>query len=138
MPIRDLDPQAAHAEMQQSPGHVFLDVRSVEEYDAGHPAGALNVPVLLRDPASGGMSPNPGFVAAVQQRVPKTTRIYASCLGGVRSLTALRALEASGYTDLVNVASGWGGKKDPMGRIVMPGWKDCGLPVSAEKSTWGR
>jgi len=138
MPIRSLDPQAAHADMQQCPGHVFLDVRTVEEFDAGHPAGALNVPWALRDPASGGMAPNPAFVAAVQQRVPPATRVYASCLGGVRSLNALRALEAAGYADLVNVSSGWGGQKDPAGRIVVKGWKDCGLPVSGERSTYGR
>lgn len=137
MPIRNLDPQAAHAEMQATPGHAFLDVRTVEEFDAGHPAGAVNVPWALRDP-SGAMAPNPGFVAAVQQRVAKGTRVYASCLGGVRSLNALRALESAGYADLVNVSSGWGGQKDPMGRIVVKGWKDSGLPVASERSTYGK
>ena len=137
MPIRNLDPQAAHAEMHQAPGHAFLDVRTVEEFDAGHPAGAVNVPWALRAP-SGGMAPNPDFVPAVQKRLPQATRVYASCLGGVRSLNALRALESAGYADLVNVSSGWGGQKDPAGRIVVKGWKDCGLPVASERSTYGR
>ena len=136
MPIRSLDPKSAHAEMQTSPGHVLLDVRTVEEFDAGHPAGAVNVPWALRDPASGGMAPNPDFVPAVQKSVPAATRVYASCLGGVRSLNALRALESAGYADLVNVDTGWGGKRDPSGRIVAPGWKDCGLPVGNERSTY--
>ena len=138
MPIRNLDPKSAHDLMQQSPGHVFLDVRTVEEYDAGHPAGSVNVPWALRDPASGGMAPNPDFVPAVQQRFPKTTRVFASCLGGVRSMNACRALESAGWTDLVNVDSGWGGKRDPSGRIVAPGWKDAGLPVASERSTYGK
>ena len=137
MPIRNLDPKAAHQLMQQSPGHVFLDVRTVEEFDAGHPAGSVNVPIALRDP-SGGMAPNADFVAAVQKRAPKDTCIVASCLGGVRSLNALRALEAAGYSNLVNVDSGWGGKRDPSGRIAAPGWKDSGLPVASEKSTYGK
>ena len=135
MPIKSLDPKSAHQLMQQSPGHVFLDVRTVEEFEAGHPAGSVNVPIAMRDP-SGGMAPNPDFIAAVQKRVPKETRVFASCLGGVRSLNALRALESSGYSDLVNVDSGWGGKRDPSGRIVAPGWKDAGLPVASEKSTY--
>jgi rhodanese-related sulfurtransferase len=137
MPIRNLDPKAAHQLMQQSPGHVFVDVRTVEEYDAGHPAGSINVPWALRD-ASGGMAPNPDFVAAVEKRAPKTARVVCSCLGGVRSLNALRALEAAGWSDLVNVETGWGGRKDPSGRIVAPGWKDAGLPVANEKSSYGR
>jgi len=136
MPIRSLDPKSAHAEMQKSPGHVFVDVRTVEEFDAGHPAGSVNVPWALRDLATGGMAPNPDFVPTVQKTVGKSTRIFASCLGGVRSLNALRALEAAGYTDLVNVETGWGGKKDPSGRIVAPGWKDCALPVANERSTY--
>ena len=137
MPIRSLDPKSAHELMQQSPGHAFLDVRTVEEFDAGHPAGAVNVPIAMRD-RSGGMAPNPDFVAAVQKKVPPATRVFASCLGGVRSLNALRALEAAGYSDLVNVDSGWGGKRDPSGRIVAPGWKDAGLPVASERSTYGK
>ena len=137
MPIRSLDPKSAHAEMQKSPGHVFVDVRTTEEFDAGHPAGSINVPWALRD-ASGGMAPNPDFVPAVQKVVPKTTRVFASCLGGVRSLNALRALEAAGYGDLVNVSTGWGGKRDPSGRIVEPGWKDAGLPVASERSTYAK
>jgi rhodanese-related sulfurtransferase len=137
MPIRSLDPKTAHQLMQQSPGHVFVDVRTVEEFDAGHPAGAVNVPWALRDP-SGGMAPNPDFVPAMEKRAPKTARVVCSCLGGVRSLNALRALEAAGWSDLVNVETGWGGKKDPGGRIVSPGWKDAGLPVASERSTYGK
>jgi rhodanese-related sulfurtransferase len=95
------------------------------------------VPWALRD-ASGGMAPNPDFVAAAQKVAPKVTRVFASCLGGVRSLNALRALESAGYADLVNVSTGWGGKRDPSGRIVAPGWKDAGLPVASEKSTYGK
>jgi rhodanese-related sulfurtransferase len=137
MPIQSLDPKSAHQLMQQSPGHVFLDVRTVEEFDAGHPAGSVNVPWALRDP-SGGMAPNPDFVSAVTKKVPPGTKVFASCLGGVRSMNALRALEAAGYADLVNVDTGWGGKRDPSGRIVAPGWKDAGLPVAGEKSTYGK
>jgi hypothetical protein len=59
-------------------------------------------------------------------------------MAGGRSLSALRALESAGYTDLVNVETGWGGKRDPTGRVVAPGWKDAGLPVGNEKSTYGK
>ena len=138
MPIRSLDPQDAHADMAAAPGHVFVDVRTVQEYDAGHPAGAINVPWAVMDPAAGGMAPNPDFVPTMQKHFAKGTRIYASCQAGVRSLNACNALEAAGYTDLVNVAGGWGGKRDPFGRIVAPGWKDAGLPTDNAPSGYAR
>ena len=136
MPIRSLDVKSAHQQMQQSKGHVFVDVRTVEEFDAGHPAGSVNVPWALRD-ASGGMAANPDFVAAMQKIAPKSACIFASCGSGVRSLNALRALEAAGYAELVNLDGGWNGKRDPSGRVVVPGWKDAGLPVASERSGYG-
>src|SRR3990172_5662980 len=38
----------------ETQGYVYLDVRTVPEYEAGHPSGALNVPVVEPD-ASGKM-----------------------------------------------------------------------------------
>ena len=53
MPIENLDPPAAHKAMSQDPRHVFHDVRTVQEFEAGHPRGALNVPWSELDPATG-------------------------------------------------------------------------------------
>ena len=43
MEIKDVDVGQAHA-LQQNEGYTYVDVRSVPEFDAGHPAGAQNVP----------------------------------------------------------------------------------------------
>ncbi len=129
MPIENLDPPAAHKAMSQDPRHVFLDVRTVQEFEAGHPRGALNVPWSELDPSTGQMSKNPHFVSTVLKHVGKDRTVYVSCQAGVRSLNACNALEPAGYAKLVNVTSGYGGRRDPSGGIVIPGWRDAGLPI---------
>jgi rhodanese-related sulfurtransferase len=138
MPIQDLDPAAAHAAMSAEKGHVFLDVRTVEEYDRGHPAGAINIPWALLDPRSGQMAHNKGFLEAARQVAKPEQTVYASCQSGMRSMNACKELEAAGYGKLVNVAGGFGGKRGPMGNVVAAGWHDAGLPVEASRSTYAR
>jgi rhodanese-related sulfurtransferase len=138
MAIQDLDPAAAHAAMSADKHHVFLDVRTVEEYDRAHPAGAVNVPWALLDPRTGQMAHNAGFLEAAQQVAKPEQTVYASCQSGIRSMNACRELEAAGYKKLVNVAGGFGGKRGPMGDLVAPGWSDAGLPVVATRSTYKR
>ena len=138
MPIENLEPQAAHDAMTRDAAKVFVDVRTVQEYDAGHPAGAVNVPWALVDPNSGQMTPNAKFVSTMRQVAPAGATVYASCQSGVRSMNACKALEAAGWTKLVNVSSGFGGKRDPTGRVVVPGWRDAGLPVETSRSTYSQ
>ena len=38
-------------------------------------------------------------------------------------------LAEAGYTDVTNVRGGFGGARDQSGRVVVPGWRDAGLPV---------
>lgn len=137
MPFESLDPEAARAAMQADAQHAFLDVRTVEEFDAGHPEGALNVPWAVRD-ARGGMTPNPDFVSTVRKHVAPGARVFVSCQAGHRSVNACRELEQAGFTGLVNVDGGFGGRRDPFGRVVVPGWVACGLPVASEPSTYAR
>ena len=37
------------AREQQAAGYTYVDVRSIPEFAQGHPAGAVNVPLLHRD-----------------------------------------------------------------------------------------
>jgi rhodanese-related sulfurtransferase len=136
MAIEDLEPKAAHAAMSADKHHVFLDVRTVEEYDRGHPAGAVNVPWALLDPRTGQMAHNAGFLAAAQKVAEPAQTVYASCQSGIRSMNACKELQAAGYTRLVNVAGGFGGKRGPMGNVVAPGWQDAGLPVETTRSNY--
>ncbi|HZJ72977.1 MAG TPA: rhodanese-like domain-containing protein, partial [Planctomycetota bacterium] len=90
MAIGNLDPQAAHEAMARDASRIFVDVRTEQEYDAGHPAGAINVPWATIDPDSGQMAPNPAFVPTMKKVAPAGATIYASCQSGVRSMNACK------------------------------------------------
>jgi rhodanese-related sulfurtransferase len=125
MSIQQLTPPEAHTAMQAAPDAVFLDVRSQGEFVAGHPAGALNVPIVFFDMDSGTREPNLDFVGIVEALVPdKNGPIFLSCLAGGRSQSAAEILAQVGYTNLTNVQGGWGGSGGT------PGWQAAGLPVS--------
>lgn len=127
MEIRQTTPPEAYDTMQRDPRAVYLDVRTPEEFAAGHPPGALNVPVLFF--RAGGSDPNPDFVATVQRLVPTSTPLLVGCQAGGRSQHGAELLVAAGYTKLSNVRGGFGGARDQTGRMVIPGWRDAGLPV---------
>ena len=104
MPIRPVPPPEAAQLVAQ--GYAFVDVRSMPEFAEGHPEGAENVPFT------------PTFPAAFAQKYPdKNAGIVLSCKMGGRSQRAAQALEAAGYTNLVNVAGG------------LDQWAAMGLPV---------
>jgi rhodanese-related sulfurtransferase len=128
MDIRQATPPEAYETLTRHPDAVYLDVRTEGEFAAGHPAGARNVPVVLFDPARG-PTPNPDFVAVVAQNLPRSTKLVVGCQVGGRSQRACELLAEAGYTDLTNVQGGFGGARDASGRVVVPGWRDAGLPV---------
>ncbi|HUF48634.1 MAG TPA: rhodanese-like domain-containing protein [Vicinamibacterales bacterium] len=114
----------------QEQGHVYVDVRSSEEYAFGHPEGAFNVPLLDRDPVTGQMAPNPDFVRVMQAAFPPETKLLIGCQVGGRSSRAAHMLASFGFGDVSNVRGGFGGMRDQMsGRVVDPGWHESGLPV---------
>jgi rhodanese-related sulfurtransferase len=116
----------AHQLMEQ--GWRYVDVRSIPEFAAGHPTGALNVPLLHSQ--GGRMVPNPDFGAVMTANFATDERLLIGCKMGGRSAQAAALLEAGGYTSVVNVAGGFSGARDPFGRVLAPGWKEAGLPVS--------
>lgn len=135
MSFETLEPQDAHAEITADEDAVFLDVRTVEEFDRGHPAGAINIPWALRDP-DGGMAPNPDFAPTVAKHHGKDARLFLSCQGGVRSVHACRELAGAGFTNLINVDGGFGGRRNAVGLVACKGWVDSGLPVDDAPSTY--
>ena len=114
-------------------GYVYLDVRTAEEYAAGHPSGARNVPWKHRGDA--GMAANPDFLAVVEALYPRDAKLVLACKAGGRSRAAAQALAAAGYDSLVDLSAGYGGKRNAFGAVVQPGWADAGLPT--ETSTEG-
>jgi len=123
-------PQAAQA-LEEDKEVVYLDVRTVSEYFAGHPKSALNIPVVLPNPATGQMTPNPEFLPTVEGNLPKDARIIVGCMSGVRSQFAADLMERAGYQQVSNMQGGFAGTRDPQGRVVVQGWRDSGLPVES-------
>jgi rhodanese-related sulfurtransferase len=113
------------AHQQQTGGARYLDVRSIPEFEQGHPAGAFNVPLLHLDPATGQMRPNPDFLPVVRANFPPDTPMVIGCKMGGRSQHACEILASAGYQDVANVLGGFGGAPQ-MGHT---GWAQEGLPV---------
>ena len=121
------------ARTSQAQGSTYVDVRSIPEFAQGHPAGAVNVPLLHRDEDTGQMIPNRDFVAIIRANFPSDARLLIGCQVGGRSAQAAQLLEASGFTDVSNVLGGYGGARDPMtGAMRVEGWVQAGLPVETE------
>jgi rhodanese-related sulfurtransferase len=131
MAIKQQKPAEAHQTLTQNPDAIYLDVRTENEFAQGHPASAINVPVVfIKGP--GQMEPNPDFMAVVAKIIPKGSKLVVGCLSGGRSMRACEMLDGDGYADLTNVIGGFGGARDQGGNIVAPGWRDSGLPVSSD------
>jgi rhodanese-related sulfurtransferase len=109
-------------------GWSYLDVRSIPEFDQGHPVGAANIPLLHFQ--GGRMAPNPAFQRVVEASFPKDSKLVIGCKSGGRSLQAAGLLAAAGYTNIVDLQGGFGGEHDALGRASSPGWAAAGLPVA--------
>jgi rhodanese-related sulfurtransferase len=127
--MKEVSPQQAYELMQSNSEIIYLDVRSVPEFEAGHPQGAINIPLLHFTPGLG-MSPNPDFSAVVTANLPKEAKIIVGCKSGGRSANACQVMSQMGYQDVTNMRGGFGGAADMMGRVVEPGWAMVNLPVS--------
>lgn len=128
MSHQTLKPAEVRARLAAEAELVFLDVRSVEEFEAGHVPGAYNIPLLFR--TNLGMQPNPAFLAEVERYFARGTQLVLGCRSGVRSERACELLAARGYTALVNLAGGFHGASDASGRLVEPGWASAGFECS--------
>ena len=123
MTIKHVTVQQAHE--QQREGATYLDVRSVPEFEQGHPEGAFNVPLMHADPATRQMRPNAEFLEVVRANFPADAKLVIGCQMGGRSQKAAEILADAGYRDVANVLGGYGGAPQ-MGHA---GWVQAGLPV---------
>jgi rhodanese-related sulfurtransferase len=80
----------------------LVDVREAAEFAAGHPAGAVNVPLTSLPDAISGLPEGP---------------IAFTCQSGARSLRATTATHAAGRSDVSNVTGGY------------IAWEKAGLPT---------
>lgn len=105
MTFRDLDPEAAHAELQADKDLRILDVRTADEHQSHRLPDALLIPIQ-----------------EIQQRVdeidPKA-RWLVMCEHGVRSQQVCEFLTQMGYAEVTNLRGG------------LAHWAACGLPVDS-------
>jgi len=80
----------------------LVDVREPDEFAAGHPAGAVNVPLASLPAAIAGLPDGP---------------IAFTCQSGARSLQATQAAHAAGRSDVSTVTGGY------------MAWEKAGLPT---------
>jgi rhodanese-related sulfurtransferase len=129
--MKELSAQEAYDLMQSDPDYIYLDVRSVPEFEAGHAKGAINIPIMHITPGAG-MTPNPEFTGVVEAALPKNAKLIVGCKTGGRSARACEMMSQMGYTDVANVRGGFVGAMDNTGRIVEPGWSMLNLPTCSE------
>ncbi len=129
MSILRVSPEEA-LRLLQDEGYTYLDVRSIPEFEDGHPEGAYNVPFMHMTPA--GMEANGDFLAVAQQVFPEHTKLVVGCKSGGRSLRAAEQLVHAGFAHVVDQKAGWAGQTDQFGRIAEEGWGPKGLPASKE------
>ena len=128
--MKEIGAQEAHEIMQSDPEFIYLDVRSVPEFEAGHPAGAINIPIMHFTPGVG-MSPNEEFPAVVEAALAKDAKIVVGCKTGMRSARACELMSQIGFTNVTNMKGGFGGLVDNFGKLVEPGWSTLKLPTCA-------
>jgi rhodanese-related sulfurtransferase len=128
MTLKRVSPAEAR-DLIEKEGYVYVDVRSLPEFEVGHPTGAYNVPVAHMGPA--GMTPNHDFLA-VMGVFPKEAKLVLGCRGGGRSARAAMMLQSAGYTHVVDQRAGFEGGLDPATGRPEPGWRPAGLPVSTQ------
>jgi rhodanese-related sulfurtransferase len=129
--MKELNAQEAYDLMQLDPDFIYLDVRSVPEFEAGHPPRAINIPIAHFTPGAG-MSPNQDFTAVVESALPKDAKLVVGCKSGGRSARACEIMSQMGSTNVANVRGGFVGAMDSFGRVTEPGWSMLNLPSCSQ------
>ncbi len=129
MAIPEITPAEAKKLLDANAGYVYLDVRSVAEFVAGHAPGAMNIPIAEPNPATGQMEPNPDFLSVVEATIPRDAKLIVGCKSGGRSVRACGMLLRADYTSPHNMVGGFGGAVGPDGTVTTKGWSMLGYPV---------
>jgi rhodanese-related sulfurtransferase len=125
--IKRVSPEEAKA-LIDSDGYQYVDVRSIPEFEAGHPTGAFNVP--WKHMGASGASDNDDFLAVMETAFGKEAKIVVGCKSGGRSLAAAQTLAAAGFTNVIDQRAGFMGGMGPGGPEA--GWAMQGLPTARQ------
>jgi len=99
----DVSVEQARSLIQEEPDLVVLDVRTVAEYEEGHIAGAINIPVEELEERLGELDPSSEYL------------VY--CRTGNRSRVAVQLMSAGGFQRVYHMSSG------------ITAWVGAGYPV---------
>ena len=126
--MQHLDPRAAFAYLQENPQAVLVDCRTeIEHMYVGHPVGAEHV--AWQEAPDWEIDPD--FAAKVKRVLKGDVErpVLLICRSGHRSIHAGDALEAAGFTNVINVLEGFEGPlDDDFHRGTLGGWRFRGLP----------
>jgi phage shock protein E len=93
---------------RQRKGIMVVDVRSPEEFSAGHVPGAVNIPVTGKEAER---------FETMLSVMDLTQPMVVYCRSGVRSAKAMEKLQKIGFTNLSEFPGGW------------VAWSEAGKPV---------
>jgi rhodanese-related sulfurtransferase len=126
--MQHLNPKEAHAFLAENSQALFIDCRSDAEYFfVGHAVGSMHVGWY--DGPDWDL--NPRFVEEVKSLAEGLTQnpVLLICRSGRRSVEAGEALEAAGFSHVINVVEGFEGSRDDNSRrSTVNGWRHAGLP----------
>lgn len=125
-----LTPEEAHTLMQENPGTLLVDVRSLAELElVGRVPGALHIEWAFYP----GMVANPDFDKQLLEQVNKQAPVIFMCRTGGRSHNAAVVAAKLGYTAF-NMLEGFEGDANAeQQRTLINGWKHAGLPWTHAK-----
>jgi rhodanese-related sulfurtransferase len=97
--IRDIGVAEVDGLLSQEEGAVVLDVRTPQEFEAGHIDGAVNVDFLSDD------------FAEVIAELDRDTTYILHCKSGSRSTKALEVMQEQGFISVAHLTAGYDGWK---------------------------
>jgi len=110
MPLKTLTPQEVQNLFKTDPAAVYVDVRTVPEFAAGHPRGkVVNIPILFRHPTTNENYPNTSFLEVVRSLYASDVPLIVGCEKGVRAQQAAEQLQHAGYSNLSIMPDGYAG-----------------------------
>ena len=127
MSFENINPARASELLDGDQGVTYIDVRSIPEFENGHPTGAVNIPLMHRQQDQ--MVPNMDFLRIVEVNFDKEANLIIGCQSGARSQRAAEALIASGYTHIHHMDGGFGGARNELGQVIEKGWVELALPI---------
>ncbi|KAL6144092.1 PREDICTED: rhodanese-like domain-containing protein 19, mitochondrial [Fragaria vesca subsp. vesca] len=88
-----------------STGHLYLDVRTSEEFNTSHIENAINVPYMFK--TQEGKVKNPEFLIRISSILKKQDHLVVGCNSGGRSLKACVDLLNEGFEHVTNMERGY-------------------------------